>query len=283
MPDSPTVHQRRLRIDLRRAREAAGLTQEQAAKGLEWSLSKIIRIEGGTVRVAVSDVRVMLQQYGVPQERFDEFLTLARAARETAWWSAYRRILSPQLAELIGFESAAGVSREFQPLIIPGLLQTSAYAREILSSLRGEDAADQIDELVEVRIRRQEIFEGDTPPRFFFVIDEAAISRPVGGDAVMRSQLSHLLEMAKRPNVTIEIVPFARGAHPGLVGPFNLIEFAEPEDDDVLYLEGAQGELIGRDYREEVVRYREKFEALRRLSLGPEGSAVLLNTVAESL
>lgn len=183
MPDSPTVHQRRLRIDLRRAREAAGLTQEQAAKGLEWSLSKIIRIEGGTVRVAVSDVRVMLQQYGVPQERFDEFLTLARAARETAWWSAYRRVLSPQLAELIGFESAAGVSREFQPLIIPGLLQTSAYAREILSSLRGEDAADQIDELVEVRIRRQEIFEGDTPQG-----SSSSSTRPrsAGRSAVMR-------------------------------------------------------------------------------------------------
>ncbi|GAA4377872.1 helix-turn-helix transcriptional regulator [Actinomadura verrucosospora] len=283
MPDSPTVHQRRLRVELRRAREAAELTQEQAAKALEWSLSKIIRIEGGMVRVAVSDVRVMLQQYGVPAERYDEFLGLARAARETAWWSAYRRVLSPQMAELIGFESAAGACREFDPLLVPGLLQISAYAKEILSNLRGEDAPEQISELVEVRLRRQEIFEGDAPPRFYFVIDEAAIRRLVGGAAVMRAQLSHLLEMAKRPNVTIEIVPLDRGAHPGLSGPFKLLEFVEAEDDDVLYLEGAQGELIGRDYREDIVRYREKFEVLRRISLGPEGSAVLLNTVAESL
>ncbi|MES9539106.1 MULTISPECIES: helix-turn-helix transcriptional regulator [unclassified Actinomadura] len=283
MPDSPTVHQRRLRVELRRAREAAGLTQEQAAKALDWSLSKIIRIEGGTVRVAVSDVRVMLQEYGVGPERFDEFLGLARAARETAWWSAYRRVLSSQMAELIGFESAAGVCREFDPLLIPGLLQTSAYAKEILTNLRGEAAPEQINELVEVRLRRQDIFEGDAPPRFYFVIDEAAIRRPVGGAAVMRAQLSHLLEMTKRPNVTIEIVPFGHGAHPGLSGPFKLIEFVEPEDDDVLYLEGAQGELIGRDYREDIVRYREKFEVLRRISLGPEGSAVLLNTAAESL
>ncbi|SNS34284.1 helix-turn-helix domain-containing protein [Actinomadura mexicana] len=283
MPDSPTVHQRRLRVELRRAREAAGLTQEQAAKALEWSLSKIIRIEGGMVRVAVSDVRVMLQQYGVPSERYDEFLGLARAARETAWWSAYRRVLSPQMAELIGFESAAGVCREFDPVLVPGLLQTSAYAKEILTNLRGEVTAEQINELVEVRLRRQEIFEGDDPPRFYFVIDEAAIRRLVGGAAVMRAQLSHLLEMTKRPNVTIEIVPLDRGAHPGLSGPFKLLEFVEAEDDDVLYLEGAQGELIGRDYREDIVRYREKFEVLRRISLGPEGSAVLLNTVAESL
>lgn len=283
MPDSPTVHQRRLRIELRRAREAAGLTQEQAAKSLDWSLSKIIRIEGGMVRVAVSDVRVMLQQYAVPENRYDEFLSLARAARETAWWNAYRRVLSSQLAELIGYESAAGVSREFQPLVIPGLLQTSAYATEILSRLRGDDAADQVAELVEVRMRRQEILEGDSPPTFLFIVDESALRRLVGGGAVMRAQLLHLLEMAQRPNVTIEVVPFDRGAHPGLVGPFKIIEFAEPEDDDVLYLEGAQGELVGRDYREEVVRYRERFETLRGLSLGPEGSAVLLNTIAESL
>ncbi|TDC59055.1 XRE family transcriptional regulator [Actinomadura sp. GC306] len=283
MPDSPTVHQRRLRIELRRAREAAGLTQEQAAKSLDWSLSKIIRIEGGMVRVAVSDVRVMLQQYAVPEARYDEFLSLARAARETAWWNAYRRVLSPQLAELIGYESAAGVSREFQPLVIPGLLQTSAYATEILTRLRGDDTADQVAELVEIRIRRQEILEGDSPPTFLFVVDESALRRLVGGRAVMQAQLLHLLEMAQRPNVTIEVVPFDRGAHPGLVGPFKIIEFAEPEDDDVLYLEGAQGELVGRDYREEVVRYRERFEVLRGLSLGPEGSAVLLNTIAETL
>ncbi|WP_141580412.1 helix-turn-helix transcriptional regulator [Actinomadura sp. WMMA1423] len=283
MPDSPTVHQRRLRVELRRAREAAELTQEQAANALEWSLSKIIRIEGGTVRVTVSDVRVMLLQYGVAPERFDEFLRLARAARESAWWSAYSKVLSSQMAELIGFESAAGTCREFDPQIIPGLLQTGDYAREILTTLRGEAGSEQIEKLVEVRLRRQDIFEGDAPPKFYFVIAEPAIRWLVGGSAGMRAQLAHLLEMAKRPNVTIEIVQFDRGANPGLEGPFKLIEFADPEDDDVLYLEGAQGELVGRDYREEIVKYRERFEVLRSISLGPEGSAVLLNTVAESL
>lgn len=283
MPNSPTVHQRRLRIELRRAREAVGLTQEQAAKALEWSLSKIIRIEAGTVRVAVTDVRVMLQIYGVSDKRFDDLLDLARAARETAWWNAYRRILSQQLLDLIGYQSAAGVVREFQPLIVPGLLQTSAYAQEIISSIRINDSADQVRDLVEVRIRRQEIFEEEDPAQFFFIMDEAAVRRLVGGTVMMRAQLSHLLEMAKRPNVTIEIVPLNGGAHPGLEGPFTLIEFTEPGDDDVLYLEGAQGELVGRDYREDIVRYRERFELLRSASLGPEGSAVLLNTLAEAL
>ncbi|MFC9971289.1 helix-turn-helix domain-containing protein [Spirillospora sp. NPDC127200] len=276
------MHQRRLRIELRKAREAAGLTQEQVAKDLEWSLSKVIRIEGGTVRVAVTDVKILLQLYGVTQEREAEFLALARAAREQGWWSSYRRILGPQLIDLIGYESAARVSREFQPLIVPGLLQTSAYAEEIISVLRPELSEGQVAELVEVRMRRQEIFDWDSPPQFFFILDEAAIRRRVGGAVAMRAQWAHLLEMAKRPHVTIEIVPSDSGAHPGMLGSFKVIEFAEPEDDDVLYVESGQGDLVGRDYREEIVRYRERFEQLRGLSLGPEGSAVLLNTLVES-
>ncbi|MEW2358142.1 helix-turn-helix transcriptional regulator [Spirillospora sp. NPDC029432] len=283
MADSPTVHQRRLRAELRAAREAAGLTQEQAAQELEWSLSKIIRIEGGTVRVAVTDVRILLQMYGVAGERVNDILTLARAAREQGWWNAYRKILSQQLLDLIGYESAAKVIRQFEPLLVPGLLQTSAYAREILFQLRGSDSGADIDDLVEVRMRRQELFERPDPPQFFFVLDESAVHRLVGGTAMMRAQLAHLLEMAKRPNVTIEVVPFNAGAHAGLSGSFQMLDFAAPEDDPVLYLEGVQGEIVGRDFREDVVRYRERFELLRGMSLGPEGSAVLLSGLAEKL
>ncbi|MFB4313688.1 helix-turn-helix domain-containing protein [Actinomadura sp. 21ATH] len=270
-------------MELRAAREAAGLTQEQTAQELEWSLSKIIRIEAGTVRVAVTDVRVLLQTYGVTGERVDNILTLARAAREQGWWHAYRKVVSQQLFELIGYESAASVIRQFEPLIVPGLLQTSAYAREILFQLRGEESADKIDDLVDVRIRRQEIFERPDPPQFFYVLDESAVHRLVGGTAMMRAQLAHLLEMAKQPNVTIEIVPFNAGAHAGLAGSFHMLDFAAPEDDPVLYLEGVQGEIVGRDFREDFVRYRERFELLRGMSLGPEGTAVLLSGLAEKL
>jgi transcriptional regulator with XRE-family HTH domain len=283
MPDSPTVHQRRLRIELRTAREAAGLTQEQAAKALEWSLSKIIRIEAGTVRVAVTDVKVLLQLYRVPEARVEDVLSLARAAREQGWWNAYRRILSQQLLDLIGYESAAKVIREFQPLVIPGLLQSSAYAQEIISHLREQDSSEEIRDRVEVQLRRQEIFDREDGPQFFFAIDESVVRRLVGGTALMRDQLTQMLEMAKRPNVTIEVVPFNAGAHAGLRGPFQMVEFGEAQDDPVLYLEGAQGELVGRDFREEIVRYRERFELLRGISLGPEGSAVLLSNLAETL
>jgi transcriptional regulator with XRE-family HTH domain len=284
MPDSPTVHQRRLRIELRRAREAAGLTQEQAAKALEWSLSKIIRIEAGTVRVAVTDVKVLLQLYDVPESGVDDLLDLARAAREQGWWNAYRRILGQGLVDLIGYESAASLSREFQSMVFPGLLQTSAYAHEILRSARPEASPEMIRDLVEVRVRRQELLDReDRLPAFVFVLDEAVVRRMVGGAAVMRAQLAHVLEMAKRPNVTVEVVPFGVGAHPSLGGPFKIIEFADAQDDDVLYLEGVMGELIGRDYHEDIVRFREKFAALRSVSLGPEGTAVLLSELAGSL
>ncbi|MFI0352462.1 helix-turn-helix domain-containing protein [Actinomadura sp. 9N407] len=283
MPDSPTVHQRRLRIELRAAREAAGLTQEQAAKAQEWSLSKIIRIEAGTVRVTVTDVKVLLQLYGVPEERVGDVLKLARAAREQGWWNRYRRVLGQQMLDFIGYESAAKVIHEFQPLILPGLLQTRAYAHEIISRLREQASGEEVNDLVDVRMRRQEIFDREDPLEFFFLIDESVVRRLVGGTAVMRAQLAHLLEMAKRPNVTIEIVPLNAGAHGGLVGQFKLLEFGDVQDDPVLYLEGAQGDVVGRDYREEIALYRERFETLRGISLGPVGSAVLLSNLAETL
>jgi transcriptional regulator with XRE-family HTH domain len=283
MPDSPTVHQRRLRIELRRAREAAGLTQEDVARNLEWSLSKVIRIEAGTVRVAITDVKVLLQLYSISPERTEELVALARAAREQAWWSGYRRTLSSSYIDLIGYESAASTVREFQPLVLPGLLQTSAYARAFIASTIREERRHLVDDLVDVRVRRQEIFERDEPPSFYFLFDEAVVRRVIGGSQVMREQVRHLLETTRQPNVTIEVVPFGAGAHQGLLGSFKMIEFPEAEDDDVLYLEGARGSLISRDLREEIVEYRERFEQLRRISLGPEGSAVFLSTLVETL
>jgi transcriptional regulator with XRE-family HTH domain len=283
MPDSPTVHQRRLRVELRRAREAAGLTQEEVAKTLEWSLSKVIRIEAGTVRVAITDVKVLLQLYGISDDRSEEFVTLARAARAQAWWSGYRRVLAQAYLDLIGYESAAARVREFEPLFVPGLLQTSDYARTLLDGITRSGRRHLMDDMVDVRMRRQDIITADDPPLFNFVFDEAAVRRLVGGTSVMREQVRHLLEVTRLPNVTIEVVPFSAGAHRGMTGPFRIIEFAEATDDDVLYLEGARGDLIGRDLREELVEYREAFQQLRDVSLGPEGSAVFLSTLVKSI
>jgi transcriptional regulator with XRE-family HTH domain len=282
LPDaqSPTVHQRRLRVELRKAREAAGLTQEQVAAALEWSLSKVIRIEAGVVRVSTTDLRALLGHYGVPADRITELSELNRAARERAWWSDYAKVLSPQYLEFVGYEAAASVLRQFHPLVIPGLLQTPEYAQALAEGLSDPNERPVVNAASEVRIRRQELFDRENAPKCVFIFDEAAIRRQVGGTVVMKHQLRHILDLAGRPTVTVQIVPFTAGAHPGMNGPFVILEFPDPEDDDVLYLEKGQGSLISRDVREDIVGYREAFERLRAISLRPEESVTLLETLA---
>ena len=201
-------------------------------------------------------------------------------ARELSWWIGYRDIASPAVLQLIGHETAARISRTFEPLLVPGLLQTEEYARTVIRQFKNGLAADHVEDLVGLRMRRQEILDQPDPPTLFFVLDEAVVSRLVAGDAIMRRQLRTLADIAARPNVTIEIVPFTAGIHPGLTGPFVTLEFPDPADEDVLYLENVQGDVISRDAPEDVVSYRAAFELLRELSLGPEGSLARLNEAA---
>ncbi|WP_084262395.1 Scr1 family TA system antitoxin-like transcriptional regulator [Actinomadura formosensis] len=280
---SPTVRQRRLRVELRKARDEAALTQEQVAENLDWSLSKVIRIESGSVGVSTTDLKALLSLYAVSDARTAELVELARQARQRTWWSGYRKIISQQYYDLIGYESGAGIIRQYENLVIPGLLQTSEYAREYIGRLIEPDRAGNVEMLVELRMRRQEILERDEPPQLFFVLDESVVRRMIGGPQAMRHQLRRLIDLANLPNITIEIVPFSAGVNPGLNGSFTILEFSAPEDEDVLYLENPQSMRVTRDRPDAVVSYREDFEELRRVSLHPEGSAVLLNRLAERL
>jgi transcriptional regulator with XRE-family HTH domain len=280
----PAVQRRRLRTELRRARQEAGLTQDQVCTALEMSLSKVIRIEAGTVGVSANDLRALLGLYHVDDpDEVANLLTLARAGRERPWQSAYRDVASPRLLQFIELEEPASISRNFQPLMIPGLLQTEEYARIMLSQLKTDLPDEGVDSLVEVRMRRQELIDRDDSPLLFFIIDEAATRRLVGGRDVMRRQLDRLTELADRPRITIEVLPFSAGAHEGMQGSFVIQEFPDPNDDDLLYQEGPDGELISHDDPELILRYRERFEDLRRLSLGPRGSLAFLNDLASSL
>jgi transcriptional regulator with XRE-family HTH domain len=279
---SPVVQRRRLRTELRKARQEAQLTQEQVAEAMDWSLSKVIRIENGTVGISTNDLKALLRHYKfVNAERTDELVALAKAGRERSWWSGYREVAPQSLLQLIGYESAAFVRRDFQTLFVPGLLQTEEYARTVIKELQGPDR--HLETLVEIRMRRQELLDRADPPWLFFILDEAVVRRLVGGKAVMRHQIRRLAEIAERPKVTVEVVPFSAGAHPGLKGPFVIVEFPEAEDDDVLYLESAQGDVISRDLPEEVPVYREAFEVLRKLSLGPDGSLAYLSKLLDEM
>lgn len=286
--ENPTIQRGRLRAELRRARKEAGLTQEQVAEAMDWSLSKLIRIEGGTVNVSTTDLRALLSHYRITDpEDVSSLVVLARAARERSWANAYKDIISPQYLSYIEYESAASIMRQFEPLLIPSLLETEEYMRVLIGDLT--TTPEHAETLVQIRLRRQELLEQDKQPDLFFVMDEATVRRQVGGPEVTHRQLGHLLSMSARENITIEVVPFSAGVHPGMRGPQVLFEFPDPRDSDVLYLENSRRDrhstdiVVGGDDPELVTIYQEIFADLRQLSLGPDGSRALLKQLADEL
>jgi transcriptional regulator with XRE-family HTH domain len=277
MGDGPrqVVKRRRLRTELRSARVAADLTQDQVAEAMEWSPSKIIRIEAGSVGVSANDMKALLRLYHIADpERVDELLALARVARERS--TTYKGA-SPKLLQFIDYEAAASAIHMFQTVVVPGLLQTEEYARTVISMVRPRE---QVEALVKLRMKRQEILARTDPVEFDVIIDEAVIHRQVGGEAVMRRQIHHLVEMANKKNVTLQVVRFNSGAHPGMQGPFVIFEFPDAEDDEVLYLETSHGELIIRDEPDELATHEERLAALRKLSAKPKDSVAFLERVA---
>ena len=280
----PAVARRRLRAELLRARLEAGLTQEQVAQAMDWSLSKLIRIENGSVGISTNDLKALLRHFKINDESHtNELVALARTAKERSWWSTYRDSVPKRLIQLIEYETAADISLHYEDLVIPGLLQTTDYMQASSRQLAPGMADSQIDTEIEVRLKRQELLQRPDPPRLFFVIDEPVVRRLVGDAGVMRAQLQQLVESARMPNVTIELVPFSAGLVPGLQTPFVIHEFPDPADDDVLYQENPRGDLISHDDAEEIGSYRKNFERMRRASLGPEGTVDFLREVIAEL
>ena len=281
---SPLVQRRRLRAELKKARQTSGLTQDQVAGEMDWSMSKIIRIESGSSGISANDLKALLQLYGVKDPgQVDSLVALARAARERSWWSAYRDVAPQSLLQLIEYESEAHAVRQFETLFIPGILQTEDYARAVLQNHYDEGpGSDQLRALVELRTRREDLFDAENGPSFHFILDEAVVRRLVVGPSVMRRQLRRLIEVANKPNITIEIIPFSAGLHAGMKGPFEIIEFTDPSDSDIVFMESPRGDIISDD-PEEILKYREAFEGLVKASLGPRDSLTLVATIADEM
>lgn len=281
---SPVIPRRRLRIELKKTRVEAGLTQSDVAAAMDWSLSKVIRIEAGMVSISTNDLKALLRYYKIfDPVKTDELVVLGKAARARGWWSEYRQVASPGLLELIGYESAASVRRNFEPMLIPGLLQTREFARAVITSLDPRVAPKRLDTLVEIRIRRQKLVDRANAPQLFFILDEGAIRRMTGGPEVMRHQLRHLMEVAEKPNVTIEVVPFSAGIHQGMGRSFVVLQFPDAADDDVLYVEDAEGGLVIRENQKEIQTYRENFERSRNVALKPKESLNLIGRLVDKI
>lgn len=279
-PSSSTVIQRRrLRGELRQARQEAGLTQEHVAEQMDWSLSKIIRIETGSVGISTNDLTALLRLYSIQDsDRIRWLVDLAREARQQSRWSRYRDSVPPAFFRYLEYEAAAAVVREYESFLIPGLLQTEEYAATVISEYKGNYSPKTIRARVEIRMLRQQFIEQPNP-RLHFILDEAVVQRLMADKKVRGEQLRKLVEMAARPHVTIEILPFSAGLHRSLGETFTILEFQDSADEDVLYFENARDELLTHDEAEEVSLYREIFENLRSISLGPKKSLAYLKEV----
>ena len=275
------MHRRRLRNELRTARLNKELTQEQVATAMEWSLSKMNRIEKAKTGISANDLKALLRLYGITdKERTEELIALARAARQTPWWRSYAGIAPATLLQLIDYESAASAISQFEPMFVPGILQTEEYARAVLRLSYGEGSpAERVPALVDLRTRRRDLLVSEDAPTFSFLLDESVIRRLVGSPAITSQQLTRLAELADRPNVTIRVVPFAAGPHPGMRGAFKVIEFDDEPDENVAFLEGPRGDFISDD-PEETKSYLETFNRIAQKALGPSESVGLLRKAA---
>lgn len=226
---APTIRSRRLGLALRRYREGAGHSLEGAAAVLLRSPSSLSRLEKGLHHLRPRDLEYILAKYGIAGDaETDRLHDWCRNGRRKGWWQSYATDLSPETMDFIGLEADACSIEFFEIILIPGLLQTEAYARALIGTGPFAHDKDRVERLVEIRMRRQEILTRPDPPRVWAIVDEAALHRLVGGSEVMREQLQRLAEVSVLPWITLQILPFEAGAHWGVTGAFKSLEIGQP-------------------------------------------------------
>jgi transcriptional regulator with XRE-family HTH domain len=269
-----------LGLELRRLREAADLTGDDVARKLGWSVSKVSRIEKARATVPWSDVSDLLDTYDVDDQTRAALIQLCKDAKQQAWWQPYNDVLASfkNLANYIDLESAASSLRIYTPLTIPGLLQTEDYARAIITATWPLEFTDvEVQRRVELRMQRQKVIGQDPPLRLWAILDEAALHREVGGAEVMRAQLEHLAHVARRPEVTIQVIPFAAGGHVAMAGAFSVFSFNG--DPDVVSVEAVTGTLY-LDRKADISAAALRFDHLRSTAHTAVDSVKLINDVA---
>ncbi|MDI5966088.1 helix-turn-helix transcriptional regulator [Streptomyces sp. SL13] len=267
---------------LRRLREARGITREQAGYSIRASESKISRMELGRVGVKERDVADLLTYYGVDDNDRETLLDLTREASVTGWWHGYGDLLPGWFQTYVGLEEAAASIQTFEVQFVHGLAQTEEYARAVVS--RGLPAApdEEVERRVDLRMRRQRILGQEDAPCFSAVLDEAALRRALGGPQVMRGQLNRLLTLSEMPNVHLQVMPFGRGAHAAEGGAFTVLGFPDADLADVVYLEQLTSALY-IDKRDEVAQYSRVMDKLRADSLSPRASRDLIRAMLQEL
>jgi transcriptional regulator with XRE-family HTH domain len=282
-PGSATVRNRRLAAELRRLREAGGLTGDDVAEQLGWSASKVSRLENARQTPRFADVKRLLDLYDIQGAQRDQLLQLARDAVRKGWWEAFSDALPEQYASYIGLEIEAEAIWQWETQVVPGLLQTEAYALSVEQWSHSIEVIppSRVDARVEARLARQEVLTRPTPLQLWIILDEALLLRRYGDADVMREQLHHLREMAELPNLKLQVLPLD-GPHPIATGSFTLLQFPPASGikfHDVAYIE----HLNGCSYLEEeteTYRHRLSFERLSAEALGPAESMDRISMIA---
>lgn len=276
MPKGPaTARARGLGAELRELRKKAGLSTRGVAQQLRWSASTLNRIENGRRNTSSEDVAALLALYKVTGEERDRLVEFAREADQPGWWETTNSQLPAQLTALIGFESEATHITYVDLSLVPGLLQIPEYMRALLAG--GGVAKSKIETLIVTRLGRQAILSKPHPPHYLAIIDEAALRRPIGGPKVMAAQLRHIVAVSERPNITVQVIPFQHGVHPGLDGPYVLLNFAKAQP--LVHLEHKRSGIFV-DEPDDVEVFTQTTETLRTTALDPNRSHEFIVSIA---
>lgn len=276
---NPTVRRRELAKYFRELRHERGYQLEQVAEALGASLAKASRLESGARGISVADARTLSEFYELPDAERDRIMEIATESRLRGWWQ--RVDLPTPLRTFIGMEQSALAINEYSTSVVPGLLQTPEYAA---AAIEGDldVTPEKRQPAVDVRLARQRVLRRSHPPVVWIVLDEAALARIVGSRLIMRTQLEHLHEVTAQPAVTIQLIPFDAGAHPGINSDFILLELSDDRLSDVVYVEGLAGSFF-KDAPDDVRRYRRAWAQLRAIALSPQESRKLIEEMAYRL
>jgi len=282
---APSVLRMILGKQLEELRTRTGLSYDEAGAAIGVSHSTIRRMEAAKVaRLRLADVEKLLQTYGVTdQHELDTFLKSVREANKRGWWHVYRDVMPDWFAAYLSLEQAALQIRAYEPQFVHGLLQTEDYARALLSSGNPHIPAGATERRVALRMRRQELLSSESAPRLWVVMDETVLRWPVGGAAVMRAQIDHLITLNALPHVTLQIMPFSNGPHPAMpAGAFHVFRFRAAELPDIVYLDGLIG-AVYLDKADDVVVYREALDRVSAQSAPAQKTEALLGEIREEL
>ncbi len=277
----PTVRLRRLAAELRKLRAVAELTQDDVAEKTGINTATLYRIEKARSRPQKRTLVALLDLYEATEEQRSDLLAVQSGSTDRGWLRPYHSELYEEYTAYIGFEAEARTVRNYESLLVPGLMQTEPYARAVIRGGLPTVSREGVEQRVQARMERQALLSKEHPLQLWAIVDEAAIRRTVGDRKAMREQVRHVLQLMEEPHITFQVIPFSGGAHAGMAGSFVHMDFPDPADPELVYVDTSAGDLF-LESEAELRRYKSMFEHLQAVALGPNDSADLLVKAAEA-